>query len=196
VVNAALACLSLVVAASAPATPGRAAAPDATRSRAPDPSSGGRTSAEENELERKRVEVARQIVRLGDAIRRQVEAGDVEGLAARVPAAGLRCGERIVPREKVLRDLRSPRTWLHGVFFGGPGHAPIRGTPGSLRDFFRQAREIAVLVAFREDAAAGPIGRPCLDYRAPNVGTPGAPLCFETRGGRWWFTESLYPCGG
>ena len=64
----------------------------------------------------------------------------------------------------------------------------------SLREFFREAREVAVLVAFRSDTTAGAVGLPCLDYRAPGLGTPGVPLCFEKRAGRWWFTESLYPC--
>jgi hypothetical protein len=146
------------------------------------------------EVERRREQIARELIRLGGELQRAIEAEDVEALVARVAPDGLRCGERVVPRERVERELRSERSWLHGVFFGGPGHVPSPRVARSLREFFREAREVAVLVAFREDAAAGAVGLPCIDYRAPGLGTPGAPLCFEKRAGRWWFTESLYPC--
>jgi hypothetical protein len=147
------------------------------------------------DVEQRRAEVAKALVRLGAELRRQIAAGDVDALVARVPPDGLRCAGRLVPRAKVARDLRGDGTWLHGVFFGGPG-APARpGAPASLADFLRTAPEIAILVTFRPDPRAGPAGRPCIDYRAKDVPTPGGPLCFEERGGRWWFTESLYPCG-
>lgn len=145
-------------------------------------------------VERRRDEIARELIRLGGELQRAIEREDVAALVARVPPEGLRCAERVVPRERVERELRSERSWLHGVFFGGPGHVPSPKVSRSLREFFREAREVAVLVAFRRYAAAGAVGLPCLDYRAPGLGTPGVPLCFEKRAGRWWFTESLYPC--
>ncbi|HSD22331.1 MAG TPA: hypothetical protein VLC54_19935 [Anaeromyxobacter sp.] len=145
-------------------------------------------------VERRREQIARELIRLGAELQRAIEAEDVEALVARVPPDGLRCGERVVPRERLERELRSEKSWLHGVFFGGPGHVPSPRVARSLREFFREADEVAVVVAFREDAAAGAVGLPCIDYRAPGLGTPGAPLCFEKRAGRWWFTESLYPC--
>lgn len=145
-------------------------------------------------VERRREAIARDLVRMGAAIQREIERGDVPALLARVPDDGLRCGPRKVPKARVARDLRAPASWLHGVFFGGPGYAPPPRTPPSLAALFASAREIAVVVSFHPDARAGPVGRPCLDFRAQDHGTPGAPLCFEKRGGRWWFTESLYPC--
>jgi hypothetical protein len=145
-------------------------------------------------VERRREAIARELIRLGGELQRAIEAGDVGAVVARVPPGGLRCGDRVVPRERVEQDLRADGSWLHGVFFGGPGHVPFPGMARSLRAFFREAREVAVIVAFRTDARAGPAGLPCIDYRAPGLGTPGAPLCFERRDGRWWFTESLYPC--
>ncbi len=174
---------SLARAAEAPrATPGRAAPKAASPA-------GGKES-----LERRREAIARELIRLGGELQRAIEAGDVGAFVARVPPDGLRCGDRVVPRERVEQDLRAEGSWLHGVFFGGPGHVPFPGMARSLRAFFREAREVAVLVAFRADARAGPAGLPCIDYRAPGLGTPGAPLCFVRRDGRWWFTESLYPC--
>jgi hypothetical protein len=149
----------------------------------------------EQALEKRRAGIAEELIRLGAAIQREIERGDVEALVARVPPDGLRCGGRVVPRARVARDLRAPGSWLHGFFFGGPAAPDARGQPGSLRALFAAAPEIAVLVAFRRDARAGPVGRPCLDFRAKRLATPGAPLCFEARDGRWWFTESLYPCG-
>jgi hypothetical protein len=100
----------------------------------------------------------------------------------------------VVPKARVARDLRDPRSWLHGVFFGGPGFTPSPGMAPSLRALLRDAPEVQALVAFRRDARAGPLGRPCLDFRIRDLATPGAPLCFEARDGAWWLTESLYPC--
>lgn len=146
-------------------------------------------------LERRREEIARALVKIGAEIQREVVRGDVAALLARIPEEGLRCGGRIVPKARVARDLRAPGSWLHGVFFGGPGYAPPARTPPSLAELFARHAEIAVLVSFVRDPSAGPTGRPCLDFRVEGVGTPGAPLCFLERGGRFWLTESLYPCG-
>jgi hypothetical protein len=145
--------------------------------------------------EQRRAEIAKALVRLGAELRRQIVAGDVDALVARIPPEGLRCAGRVVPRAKVARDLRGDGTWLRAVFFGGPGAPARAGAPASLADFLRKAPEVAILVSFRPDPRAGPVGRPCIDYRAKDVATPGGPLCFEERDGRWWFTESLYPCG-
>jgi hypothetical protein len=147
------------------------------------------------DVEGRRADVAKALVRLGAELRRQIVAGDVDALVARVPPDGLRCAGRLVPRAKVARDLRREGSWLRGVFFGGPGGPAAAGAPASLADLLRTAPEIAIVVSFRPDPRAGPSGRPCIDYRAKDRSTPGAPLCFEERGGRWWFTESLYPCG-
>jgi hypothetical protein len=147
------------------------------------------------DVEERRKQIAQALVRVGAELQRQIAAGDVDALLARVPPEGLRCGDRIVPRAKVTRDLRGDGTWLRTVFFGGPGAAGRRGAPTSLAAFLRSARDIVIVVSFHPDPRAGPVGRPCLDYRAKDVATPGAPLCFEERGGRWWFTDSLYPCG-
>jgi hypothetical protein len=145
-------------------------------------------------LEARREKIAEEILRVGAALRREIEAGDVTAVAARVPPSGLRCAGRIVPRDRVARDLGNPRSWLHGLLFGGPGYVPAAGAPASLRQFFRNAPEIGVLVAFQRDPRAGPVGRPCLDFRAPTLPTPGTPFCWERVSGRWMFTESLYPC--
>jgi hypothetical protein len=135
------------------------------------------------------------MIRLGAELKEVIERGDVAAIVARVPASGLRCGRRIVPRVKVERDLRSRTSWLHGVLFGDAGKDGSKGRPRSLKVFFREARDVAVLVAFRADDTAGPLGMPCLDFRSEGLTTPGAPLCFEQKGGRWWFSQSLYPCG-
>ncbi|HEY6099527.1 MAG TPA: hypothetical protein VIW03_08860 [Anaeromyxobacter sp.] len=145
--------------------------------------------------ERRREAIAREMVALATEIRRDIERGDAAALVARVPADGLRCGDRVVPRDRIARDLRSDRSWLHGVLFGGTGYAPPPGTFPSLAALFRSAQEVAVVVSFQPDPRAGPEGRPCLEFRSKASGTPGAPLCFERRGDRWWFAESLYPCG-
>lgn len=160
-----------------------AAAPSAPR---PDPGDPA--------LEARRERIAGEILAVGAALRREIEAGDVAAVAARVPPSGLRCAGRVVPRARVARDLGNPRSWLHGLLFGGPGYEPPPGAPASLRQFFRTAPEIGVLVAFQRDPGAGPVGRPCLDYRAPTLPTPGTPFCWERVSGRWLFTESLYPC--
>lgn len=144
-------------------------------------------------LDRKRSEIAREVLRVAGEVQRDIEQADVAALVARVPPEGLRCGGALVPRERVARDLRAEGSWLHGVFFGGPGAPAQGGQPGSLRELFAHAKEIAVVVAFREDPRAA-AGMPCMDYRAKDTVTPGAPLCLVKRGGRWWFTESLYPC--
>jgi hypothetical protein len=147
------------------------------------------------QVEQRRAEIARDLVRLGAELQREIVAEDADALLARVPAEGLRCAGRVVPRAKIARDLRGDGTWLHTVFFGAPGAAQRPGAPASLAAFLRTQREVAIAVSFHPDPRAGPVGRPCLDYRAKGVATPGAPLCFERRDGRWWFTESLYPCG-
>jgi hypothetical protein len=144
-------------------------------------------------LEERRVEVAKEILQLAGRLQREIEAGDAAALLARVPADGLRCGDRVVPRARVEHDLRTDGSWLHAVFFGGPGAPAPSGQPASLRAFFATAKEIAVVVEFRADPRSE-LGMPCFTYRARDTVTPGAPLCFERRGGRWWFTESLYPC--
>ncbi len=149
----------------------------------------------EQQVEERRATIAKELVRVGVRLQREIVAEDTEALLARVPPEGLRCGGRLVPRAKIARDLRGNGSWLHDAFFGGPG-APARpGLPASLAAFLRSAREVAILVSFKPDPHAGPAGRPCIDFRAKDVATPGAPLCFEERNGRWWFTESLYPCG-
>lgn len=145
--------------------------------------------------EAQRAAIAQELVKLGAALQAEIEAGDAEAVAARVPEDGLRCGERVLPRARVLRDLRGPGTWLNGVLFGDPGAPAPRGEPASLRAFFAEAKEVAVLVAFARDPAAGAVGRPCLDFRARGLVNPARPFCFEKRKGRWWLTQSLYPCG-
>jgi len=149
--------------------------------------------AGDSSIDHQRAEIADQMIRLGARIQHEVEAVNVAALVARVPADGLRCGGQVVPRSRVEHDLRSEGSWLHGVFFGGPGAPAPRGQPASLKAFFATAREIAVLVQFRADPRSA-VGVPCLDFRAKGTVTPGAPLCFESRAGQWWFTESLYPC--
>jgi len=149
----------------------------------------------EQRVEERHAAIAKELVRLGAQLQREIIAENADALLARVPPEGLRCGGRLVPRAKVARDLRGNGTWLHAVFFGGPGASPRPGAPASLAAFLRSAREVAILVSFQRDVSAGPTGRPCIDFRAKDLATPGAPLCFEQRGGRWWFTESLYPCG-
>ena len=175
------AALVLVVASAwaAPPARARAAAPEAGADR----------------LERRREAIARALIRVGGAVRGEIERGDVAALVARVPPDGLRCGGRVVPRARVARDLAAPGSWLHGVVFGGPGHTPRPGTLPSLAALFRSGREVAIAVSFERHRRAGATGLPCVEFRAKDVVTPVAPLCFEERGGRWWLTESLYPCG-
>ncbi len=145
-------------------------------------------------LEGQRAEVAKQILQLSARLQRDVEKGDAAALAARVPAEGLRCAGQVVPRARVEKDLRTEGAWLHDVLFGGPSAvSPAPGQPASLRAMFATAKEIAAVVEFRADPRS-PLGIPCLEYRVKNTLTPGAPFCFEKRGGKWWFTESLYPC--
>jgi hypothetical protein len=164
-----------------------AAAPP--RARAAEPS-GAREG-----VERRREAVAREIAEIGNRIRREIERHDVAALLARVPEDGLRCGERVVPRDRVAHDLRSEASWIHGVVFGGPGYRPPPGTAPSLAALLRGAQEVALAISFQPDARAGPEGRPCLEFRSKELGTPGPPLCFERRGEAWKLTESLYPCG-
>jgi hypothetical protein len=146
-------------------------------------------------VERRREAVAREIAALGAELRRAIEKHDVAALVARVPEDGLRCGDRMVPRDRVAHDLRNEASWVHGVLFGGSGYSPPPGTAASLAALFRAAPEIALAVSFQQDPRAGPEGRPCLEFRAKGIGTPGPPLCFERRGEAWWLAESLYPCG-
>jgi hypothetical protein len=170
---------ALVLAAAAPAGAGAAGKP-------------GRAGAPSDPLEARRAAIADELIRLGATIRGEIERGDADAIVARVPVEGLRCGGQLVPRERVARDLRNPSSWLHGVVFAAPR---ADGRAASLRALFRSANEIAVVVGFHGgDPRAGPEGRPCLSFRAKGRETPGAPLCFESRGGRWWLTESLYPC--
>lgn len=145
-------------------------------------------------LEASRADVARELLRLAGDLRREIVAGDATALAARVPPDGLRCAGRSVPRAKVLRDLSTPGSWLHDTLFGRPG-APRGAAPSSVAELLRTTPDVAAAVAFVSDPRAAPLGRPCLEFRAAGVVTPGAPLCFERRDGRWWLTESLYPCG-
>jgi hypothetical protein len=152
-------------------------------------------AAPTGDLEQRRARIANELIQLGAELQREIVREDADALLARVPPDGLRCAGRVVPRAKVARDLRGDGTWLHAVFFGGPGAAPPASGPASLAAFLRTAREVAITVTFQPDPRAGPVGRPCLDFRAKDLPTPGAPLCFERRDGRWWFTESLYPCG-
>jgi hypothetical protein len=159
------------------------------------PAAPAAPAAKPDPLDAKREAVANEILRVGVELKRAIAAGDPAPLLARVPEGGLRCAGRVVPKARVAGDLANPRSWLHGVFFGGSGFAPPAGTATSLRALLRDAPELQGLVAFRRDERAGALGRPCLDFRARDLATPGAPLCFEARGGRWWLTESLYPCG-
>jgi hypothetical protein len=145
-------------------------------------------------LERRREATAREIVALGTRIRREIERHDVPALVALVPQDGLRCGDRVVPRDRVARDLRNEGSWVHSVVFGGPAYRPPPRTAASLAELFRTAREVALVVSFHADPRAGPEGRPCLEFRSKDVATPSAPLCFERRGNAWWLAESLYPC--
>lgn len=149
--------------------------------------------AEEGSLDDRRKAIATEMVKLGASLRRSIEAGSVEAILARVPAAGLRCGDRVVPRVRVEHDLRTRGSWLHEVMFGDAGASPR--APRSLRAFFKAVPDTAIVVGFRRDPTAGAIGRPCLDYRAEGFATPGSPLCFDRRGGTWWLIDSLYPCG-
>ncbi len=161
-----------------------AASPGATRVAAPaDP------------LDRRRDEIAGELMGIAGDLRREIAAGNVEALLSRVPDDGLRCGDRVIPRTKVARDLRSPSSWIHGALFGGPAYTARPGQPPSLAALLRSTREIAVVVTFQEGGRAGSEGLPCLDFRAEGATTPGVPFCFSRRAGRWWLVDSLYPCG-
>jgi len=144
-------------------------------------------------LEERRAEIAKEILPLAGRIKREIESGDVAALLARVSPDGLRCGTQLVPRERVERDLRAKGSWLHAFLFGGPAATAAPGQPASLKELFATAREIAVVVEFRADPSSD-TGIPCVDYRAKDTITPGAPFCFVRRAGQWWFTQSLYPC--
>ncbi len=146
-------------------------------------------------VEAKREAIAKELVRVGAELRRDVERRDAKALLARIPDSGLRCGDRTVPKARVARDLAAPDSWLHGVFFGGAGYLAPSGTAPSLSALLSGPREVAIVVSFVRDARAGELGRPCVDFRVDGVGTPGVPTCFERRGGRWWIVDSLYPCG-
>jgi hypothetical protein len=143
-------------------------------------------------VETAREAVARRLVLLGRELRRAVEAGETGALLDRVPPEGIACAGRTVPRARVERDLRSPGSWLHDTLLGAGGAS---GRPASLREFFLRAGEVTVEVAFEPDPAAGHPGRGCLTFRAPGLSPPVLPLCFIERGGRFWLTESPYPCG-
>jgi hypothetical protein len=160
-----------------------AAAPQAPAAPAGDP------------VERRRAEVARELIRLGAELRREIVAGDARALGARVPAEGLRCAGRLVPRGRVQRDLATPGSWLHDTLLGAPGIQGSKGAPASLAELLRTEADVAIAISFVQDPRAMPLGRPCLEFRVRDVVTPTAPLCFEQRDGRWWFTDSLYPCG-
>jgi hypothetical protein len=173
--------LLLALALSAP--PARAAAP----AKAPPPAGGSASSDD------RRAELAKLVLKEAARIQREIEQGDVAALLARVPPEGLRCGEATIPRARVERDLRTEESWLHSVLLGGPGAPAAPGQPSSLRAFFARAKEVQVTVAFREDPGAE-LGLPCLQYHARDLAAPGAPLCLEQRGGRWYFADSPYPC--
>jgi hypothetical protein len=143
--------------------------------------------------EARREALARRVVAFALDLRREILAADAAAIAAHVPAEGLRCAGGMVPRDRVLRDLRAPRSWVHRNLFGDD--AAGSGAPSSLRDFFRRAGEIEVAVVFERDEAAGPPGRACIRYRSRALVPPPVPLCAVELGGRLWLTESLYPCG-
>jgi hypothetical protein len=146
------------------------------------------------ELEARRAEIARELLAVGSEIAHELLAGDAAALAARVPPDGLRCAGRVVPRARVSRDLRTPGAWLHDALCGGAAPAAA-GAPRSLAVLLRAHPDAAMAVSFTKDPHAGEVGRPCLEFRARGEAPVGAPLCFERRSGRWWLSESLYPCG-
>lgn len=154
-----------------------------------------RAAAPADPLDPRRAEIARELMRVGKALHGEIVRGDVRALAARVPPEGLRCGGRLVPRGRVERDLATPGSWLHDTLLGAPGVRGSKGAPASVAELLRTHAELAMAVSFVRDPEAGPLGRPCLEFRVKDVVTPPVPLCFERRDGRWWFTESLYPCG-
>jgi hypothetical protein len=141
-------------------------------------------------LDTRREEIARQVLRIGAELQRQLAAGSTAGILARVPDTGMLCGDRLVPRARIARDLQGPGSWLHDTLLGGPAS----GGAESLRAFLAASRDVRIAVAFRRDARAGPIGRPCFSFVVPERRMPGVPFCFEVRGARWWLTQSLYPC--
>jgi hypothetical protein len=152
------------------------------------------TPAQAGALEGRRSEIAQEVLRVGTELRRALVAGDVSAIASRVPPEGLGCAGRVVPRARVERDLRTPGAWLHDALFGSATPASA-GASRSLAELLRSSPDVAMAVSFVKDPHAGEVGRPCLEFRAQDVSTPGAPFCFERRDGRWWLTESLYPCG-
>jgi hypothetical protein len=184
--------LALPLALALVAGPAAGAPPDRARAK-PAAAAVPGAKGPADPLEARRAEIARQVLPLGARIQKEIEAGDVRALLARIPPEGLRCGGRVVPRARVEHDLRAEGAWLHAALFGGPGAPAPPGQPSSLKAFFAEAKEIAVVVGFREDPDT-PVGLPCLEFRARDIVTPGAAFCFERRGGRWWLTESLYPC--
>ncbi len=156
---------------------------------------GGDVGGAPPAADRGRQAIASELLRVGAELRREVVAGDTGAILARVPEAGLRCGRRLVPRAKVAADLRSESSWVHGALFGGPGYSARPGAPASLAALLRGPAEVAIVVTFQEAGRDLPEGRPCVDFRAEGISTPGVPFCFERRGERWWLVDSLYPCG-
>jgi hypothetical protein len=177
-----------LVAAALAAAVGAAAAPTPT----PSHDAPGQAA---DALEPRRAEVARELLRVGEELRRELLAGDDRAIAARIPADGLRCAGRLLPRARVQRDLATPGSWLHDTLLGGGGVRAAGAPPVSVAEMLRASPEVAMAVSFVNDPRALPLGRPCLEFRGKDVQGPVAPFCFERRDGRWWLTESLYPCG-
>lgn len=179
-------------AATAPVRSTEVAAVPDSRAAGParEPRAGKAGAPTPDPLDPRREEIARQMLRIGDQLQRQLAAGSTAGILERVPDTGMLCGDRLVPRARIARDLQGPGNWLHDTLLGGPAS----GGSESLRAFLAASKEVRIAVAFRRDARAGPVGRPCFSYVVPERRMPGVPFCFEARGTRWWLTQSLYPC--
>ena len=147
-------------------------------------------------VERRREAIARELLAVGAALQREIARGDAAAIVGPRPGGG-----PALRRPDGAEGARraGPR---------GPGElAPRRllrraGVRAARRARRRRSRRSSAPAGtwrwWSRSAAiprAGPTGRPCLELRAKELATPGAPLCFEERGGRWWLTESLYPCG-
>ena len=140
-------------------------------------------------LGERRTELAKEALNVAGRVERAIERGDTALILSLVPKEGLSCGDRLIPKAHVARDLTSEGTWLHRTLFGDQGAA----ASSSLRAFFQGAKEVVVLVGFREDPRQE-AGMPCFEYESREKKAPGAPFCLLKRDGKWWLSDCLYPC--
>lgn len=131
--------------------------------------------------------------RITDALRRR----DINDVLEYVASYGISCGDLVIPRDRVVRELATRGTRPNAYLFDAAAfEAKYRSVVAavSLAQVVESNRRVEMRVVFSPGVKGKDLGSPCIEF-GPS-GLASRPwLCFiKDKKGKWVLIDSLYDC--